>query len=85
MSSNEELSLTYPTEWIYKVIGTDIPDMKRAISSIIHSESLSITESRESKTGKYCSLNVKVTVSNEEERKHYYSELGKHIHIKMVL
>jgi uncharacterized protein len=85
MGTNQNLSINYPTEWIYKVIGTDIVSMKAAISSIIHSDSLSITQSRESKSGKYSSLNVKVTVVNEEERKLYFTELGKHVHIKMVL
>ncbi len=85
MQNNKKIQIQYPCEWIYKVIGSDLKQLKDAVFSIIHPKKFSIEESRESQTGKYLSLNVKVIVSNEQERTTYYANLGKNKHIKIVL
>lgn len=85
MQNNKKVEILYPCEWIYKVIGSDLKQLKDAVFSIIHPKKFTIEESRESQTGKYVSLNVKVIVLNEQERTTYYTNLGKHKCIKIVL
>lgn len=82
-STNAQIK--YPCDWVYKVIGINAELMKTAICSIINGSNFSIEQSRESRTGKYISLNVKLVVSSEDERKKYYELLGKHKDIRFVL
>jgi uncharacterized protein len=85
MAENKEIELKYPCEWVYKIIGCDADRMRATVGSIIRSENLTIGESRESKGGKYVSLNVKMIVQSETERKEIFSLLGQQSDIKMVL
>jgi len=80
-----KLELKYPCEWMYKIIGTDAGKLRIAANLVIKSEMISISESRESSKGKYVSLNVKTIVNSEDERKRYFTELGLHEDIKLVL
>lgn len=85
MQNNKKVEIQYPCEWIYKIIGSDLKQLKDAVCSIIHPKKFSIEESRKSQTCKYLSLNVKVIVLNDQERTTYYTNLGKHKDIKLVL
>lgn len=82
---SSDLKLTYPCVWVYKIIGLDSKRMRDAASSVIKSESLVISESRESRKGKYVSLNLKLTVETDEERIQWFKLLGCHPDIKLVL
>lgn len=85
MKNKQKLELVYPCEWIYKIIGNDSKAMEHAVSSIITTKMFTLTESNESRNGKYCSLNLTLIVENEEERQGYYKNLGMHKDIRMVL
>ena len=81
---NEEASIDYPCEWIYKVIGSDKGSVHNAIVDIIRDSKYHITDSNTSKTGKYLSFNVAVTVGDEAYRNKIYQEFKGHKDIKFV-
>jgi putative lipoic acid-binding regulatory protein len=85
MTENNELQLKYPCQWVYKIIGVDTERMKTAVKSIIKAESVEIEASRESKSGKYVSLNISLVVQSDDERKRIFTLLGQQSDIKMVL
>ncbi|CAK8717507.1 MAG: DUF493 domain-containing protein [Candidatus Electrothrix sp. AW2] len=77
--------INYPCVWQYKVIGMERQAMQTALSNEIGDAPYSLSESRTSKKGKYVSLNLELTVHNEEQRLHLYSTLTAHPSIKLVL
>jgi uncharacterized protein len=85
MTEDKKALIEYPCEWVYKIIGGDAERMKVAVRSIIQLESSVIEQSRESKNGKYVSLNVRLIVHDDDERKGIFRLLGQKSEIKMVL
>ncbi len=81
---NEEASIDYPCEWIYKVIGNDKESVHNAIASIIQDSEYQINISNTSKTGKYLSFNVTVMVGDEAYRNKIYQAFKGHDDIKFV-
>ncbi len=81
---NEETSIDYPCEWIYKVIGSDTESVHNAIASIIQGNKYQIDDSNSSKSGKYLSFDVTVMVGDEEYRNKIYQALKGHDDIKFV-
>ncbi len=81
---NEESSIDYPCEWIYKVIGSDKESVHNAIASIIQDSEYHINDSNTSKTGKYLSFDVKVMVGDEAYRNKIYQAFKEHSDIKFV-
>lgn len=84
-SRGNESIIAYPCEWLYKVIGSDKESVHRAVADIIQENTYHIATSKSSRTGKYQSFNVKVTVHNKETRDKIYKELSAHSNIKLVL
>ena len=80
-----KLEITYPCEWIFKIIGTDEKLLCSAVDSIVKNRFCQISHSKKSKTEKYISLNVKLTLLSEEEKDSFYTEFSKHKDIKLVL
>lgn len=80
----KKLKITYPCVWLYKVIGKDVTSLSRAITAVCPAQ-LSITASRTSSGGKYCSLNVEIEVADEASRLAIYQNLRNHLAVKMVL
>jgi putative lipoic acid-binding regulatory protein len=81
---NEEISIDYPCEWIYKVIGSDKESVHNAIAGIIQDSEFHINDSNTSKTGKYLSFNVTVMVGDEAYRNKIYQAFKGHDDIKFV-
>jgi putative lipoic acid-binding regulatory protein len=81
---NEETGVDYPCEWIYKVIGSDKESVHKAIDGIIQDSGYQISDSNTSKTGKYLSFNVTVTVGDEAYRNKIYQAFKEHNDIKFV-
>ncbi|WP_339135062.1 MAG: DUF493 domain-containing protein [Candidatus Electrothrix sp. GW3-4] len=75
----------YPCVWQYKVIGMERQAIQAALSEELGDAPYSLSESRTSRKGKYISLNLELTVHNEEQRLHLYSSLTAHPSIKLVL
>lgn len=77
--------MEYPCVWVYKIIGCDLYEMKRAVLEILPESDCAITFSRSSAGAKYHCLNVNVTVESEAHRRMIYESLSAHRAIKVVL
>ncbi|MGR3176782.1 MAG: HP0495 family protein [Candidatus Anammoxibacter sp.] len=82
---HSELKLEYPCQWVYKVIGANQKLVQEAIDGIVKGKQCRIHHSHNSKTGKYSSFNLELTVESEEERDLIYRMLKNHTDIRMVL
>ena len=82
---NQKPEISYPCEWTIKIIGSNEKTMREVVSSIIKDRSYAATCSNTSRTGKYISLNIKLTLISAEEKQDYYAKLSAHTEIKFVL
>ncbi len=81
----EKLELTYPCSWSYKLIASEVEALKKAIHDVIDEREHKLIHSKNSKSGKYISMNLDMLVHNEDDRNFIYQALKAHQHIKMVL
>ncbi len=77
--------IDYPTKWEYKIIGSDIDEMIKAVETIIVDLEYDLSASNISRKAKYFSLNVSVVVSSEIVRDSIFQKLTKHPAIKFVI
>jgi len=84
--SNEERPIIiYPCEWGYKVIGTDEVVMQNRIEHILGNRHYSLVRSKTSAQGKYISLEITLTVANEDERNSLFQDFTGIPSVKMVI
>lgn len=81
----EKLELTYPCSWSYKLIAGEKEALEKAIHDVIVEREHKLTHSKNSKGGKYVSMNLDLLVHNEDDRNFIYEALKAHQNIKMVL
>lgn len=81
----DKLELTYPCSWSYKLIAGEKEALEQAIRDVIDEREHKLTHSKNSKGGKYVSMNLDLLVHNEDDRNFIYEALKKHQNIKMVL
>ncbi len=81
----EKLELTYPCNWAYKLIAGEKEALEKAIHDVIQEREHSVKHSKNSKSGKYMSMNLELLVHNEDDRNFIYEALKAHNNIKMVL
>jgi len=81
----EKLELTYPCSWSYKLIAGEKEALEKAIRDVIDAREHKLTHSKNSKGGKYVSMNLDLLVHNEDDRNFIYQALKAHQNIKMVL
>jgi putative lipoic acid-binding regulatory protein len=81
----QKLELEYPCSWSYKLIASEVEALKQAIVDVISEREHKLTHSKNSKGGKYVSMNLDMLVHNEDDRNFIYEALKAHQHIKMVL
>lgn len=77
--------IAYPCRWEYKAIGSDRESMEAAIVEIMEDLDYALHFSNHSRTGKYCSLLLVVTVDSETHRNSIFQALQTHPDIRMVL
>ena len=77
--------IDYPCRWEYKTIGSSRELMQAAIVEVLEDLDYTVDFSNVSRTGKYCSLVLVVTVDSEEHRNSIFAALRGHRHIRMVL
>ena len=80
-----KLELDYPCSWTYKLIGHEKEAIQKAIHEVILEREHNITHSKNSKGGKYISMNLDLILTNEDERNFIFHALKAHQNIKMVL
>ncbi len=82
----EKPRIDYPCPWLYKVIGLNEEDLRKAITTVCAgTDNILISKSHTSSGGKYCSLNVEVVVEDDEQRLAHYQNLKNHAAVKVVL
>lgn len=84
-SDSQKPEITYPCEWAYKVIGTDVNKILFAIEEAAMGLTYDVSPSNVSSNGKYFSLNLKLEVPNETVRNLIFEKLGKSPDIKFVI
>lgn len=84
-SNNNKPNIEYPCDWNYKVIGTDVDEMIKAIELAALGMEYEINSSKVSSKGNYFSLNLKVFVTSEVIRDIIFAKLKENDFVKMVL
>lgn len=84
-SNSEKPNIDYPCNWNYKIIGTELEEMIRAIEKIVEGMEYNIASSNVSSKGKYFSLNLKVFVTSEAIRNIIFEKLESSDYVKMVI
>ena len=77
--------IDYPCVWQYKIIGMDRKAIEAAVAGLLGDSPYSLSISKKSGAGKYLSMNLEVTVINDEQRQALYQALAGHPEIKAVL
>ena len=84
-SNKRKPVIEYPTKWDYKVIGTDVDKLLKAVEEATPGLKYEVTPSNISKNEKYYSLKVTVIVPSEVVRDLVFQKLSEHPNIKMVI
>jgi uncharacterized protein len=78
-------NIQYPCRWHYRLIGEDPVALHRAITTRVAVAACVISEANVSSGGRFCSLNLEVTVRDEAERLRLYQLLSGDPAVRMVL
>jgi putative lipoic acid-binding regulatory protein len=84
-SNSKKPNIEYPCDWDYKVIGTDVDEMIKAIELITKGMDYKISPSNVRSRGNYFSLNLTVFVTSEIIRDIIFVKLESNEFVKMVL
>jgi len=84
-SNSKKPNIEYPCDWEYKVIGTDVDEMIKAIELITEGMDYKVSPSNVSSKGNYFSLNLTVFVTSEAIRDIIFVKLESNEFVKMVL
>lgn len=84
-SRQPDVELSYPCRWRYQIVGPDERLLREAIALAAAGHEHTVTFSRSSRTGKYCSLHLELTVTDEAHRNGIFEALRDHRDVSMVL
>jgi putative lipoic acid-binding regulatory protein len=79
-SNNQRPKIDYPCEWNYKVIGTNIEGMIKAIEIAVAGIEHEISSSNVSSKGNYFSINLKVFVTSEVIRDIIFAKIENYLY-----
>jgi putative lipoic acid-binding regulatory protein len=82
---SSRLDLTYPCEWRYRVIGADAATLRAAIEEIAADAEHEVREGNISRSGSYVSLELVMTVRDEDHRLGVLAKLAAHDDVRFVL
>lgn len=77
--------IQYPCKWTFAVIGTEKVALRLSVAEVLAGLPYEIKPSHDSKTGKYTSFHVEVTVDSEEHRNKIFQALQKQPGVRHVL
>jgi putative lipoic acid-binding regulatory protein len=77
--------IDYPTTWSYQVIGSDEELLRRAVAEVLAGREHTLRLTNASRTGKYISLRLELTVVDEAERLAIFEALAAHAAVRIVL
>ncbi len=81
----QKVQIDYPSNWQYKIITLHEDHTKEAVLDVINERFHTLKHSKNSKGGKYISMNLELLVQNEDDRNFIYDALKAHHMVKMVL
>jgi putative lipoic acid-binding regulatory protein len=81
----KKLELDYPCAWTYTVIGEDEAVLREVVVGVVGSLEHTLSFSHASKSGKYRSFELVVTVPSDVERLTIFRLLHEHPDIRYVL
>lgn len=85
LDSSKKPNIEYPCNWDYKVIGTNVDEMIKAIEQVAVGMEYKISSSNVSSKGNYFSLGLKVYVTSGVIRDIIFAKLKESEFVKMVL
>lgn len=77
--------IDYPCDWQYTIIGESRSEICRVVEKHVREEPLRLTDSNVSRSGRYVSMKLEVTVHSEEERRELYTLLAAQPAVRVVL
>ncbi|MEA1892138.1 MAG: DUF493 domain-containing protein [Campylobacterota bacterium] len=83
--SKQKVEIEYPASWSYKLIATSEQAINETVFDVIGDTQHTLVHSNNSKNGKYISMNLNLTVKDENDKNNIFESLKKHDNIKMVL
>ena len=81
----EKAEIHYPCDWSYKIIGANRELIAATISMLVASFDYELSQSNQSKNGKFTSFNLSVRVHSDEERMRIFDQLKDIQTVKFVL
>lgn len=77
--------LDYPCPWAYRVIGADEQQLRELIAGLVGERAHEVTLSNRSAGGRYTSLRLALTVTDEADRLRLFNALSEHPAVRIVL
>jgi hypothetical protein len=77
--------IDYPCRWTYRIIGKDEGALRSLVAALLEEREHYLELSNRSRGGRYTSLRLQVTVSDEADRKGLFASLSSHSAVKIVL
>lgn len=77
--------IEYPCRWTYQIIGRHEMHLREAIAQAVGPKEHALKTARQSRTGKFCSLHLEMTVESEGERLRVFEILKTHEAVAFVL
>jgi putative lipoic acid-binding regulatory protein len=84
-SNSNKPNIEYPCDWHYKIIGTNVDEMIKAIEFITEGMDYKLSSSNVSSKGNYFSINLKVLVPSEVIRDIVFAKLKANKFVKIVI
>jgi len=78
-------NIEYPGPWTYRIVGLSEEGVRAHVAELVGALEHALVPSNKSKTGKYVSLALTLTVRDEEHRLALYKGLVEHEQIRLVL
>ena len=83
--TNPAPDIDYPCSWEYTVIGPSARSIREAVGRIVAERDHTLVPSNTSRTGKYSSMKLQLTVASSEDRDAIFRALADHPHVTIVL
>jgi hypothetical protein len=77
--------IEYPCQWGYRIIGEREDAIRDAVATIVGETEHMLERSNTSRTGRYCSLRLVLTVRDEAQRNAIFQALNEHDAVRLVL
>lgn len=84
-ADSHQAVVSYPCRWEFKVIGFDPRRVREAIARVVGDATHVVADYRQSRSGKYCSVTLTLTVRDEAQRDGIFTGLRDNKDVIMVI